>query len=96
MNLSNIAPTTSPEPITEVYWIISIILFGGVIVFVAMYIYAFIKGAQTGNVPKILKRKNTQGMKKYVRKLNVNVCKYCGAKIDKDSIFCKNCGNKLK
>lgn len=96
MNLSDIAQTTSNEPITEVYWIISIILFGAVIVFVALYIYAFVKGAKTGTIPKEFKGKDTHEMKKYIRKLNKNVCKYCGTPIDNDSKFCKNCGNKLQ
>ena len=81
--------------------IFNIILFGGVLVFMFVFIRNFIsayKGEDyTKSSNKLRKEKDEidtyHSIKQKSKKI---ICDVCGEENDADSKFCKNCGNKMR
>lgn len=87
----------------DFYLIISILIFGSVLIFVAKMVYNFVKAAKTGtaNFEEIeYENKEKFNSNNYVSIKNINkntgkVCVFCGKKNDIDSKFCNNCGKRM-
>lgn len=107
IDLSQYTSQTPEELNVGIYVVLSIILFGGVLIFIGKYIYNFIQAYKTGN-PNFKEQKELEQIKKeeqlekqiersVKRKygLNEKTCIFCGHKNASNSKFCNECGKKL-
>ncbi len=87
----------------DVYFIVSILIFGSVLIFVAKMVYNFVKAAKAGteNFEQIEDEKDERfNSKRYVSIKNIKkntgkVCVFCGKQNESDSKFCNNCGKRM-
>ena len=107
LDITQYAQQAPAEPNDGIYIILSIILFGGVLIFIGKYIYNFIQAYKTGN-PNFKEQKELEQIKKeeqlekqielsVKKKYNLNEKTYifCGYKNASTSKFCNECGKKL-
>lgn len=107
MELTQYATQIPAEPNNGIYILLSIILFGGVLIFICIYIYNFMQAYKTGN-PNFKEQKELEKIKKeeqFERELerkvkmkyglNEKTCIFCGTRNPSTSKFCNECGKKL-
>ncbi|MBP3597680.1 MAG: zinc ribbon domain-containing protein [Clostridia bacterium] len=107
IDISQYAQQVPAESNSELYILLSVILFGGVLIFIGIYIYNFIQAYKTGN-PNFKEQKELEQFKKeeqidkqterFVKLkygLNEKTCIFCGHKNASTSKFCNECGKKL-
>lgn len=103
VNVAQYATQTSGEPNTEIYILLSLILFGAVIWFVGKMIYNFVQAYKTGTpdfkeqreLEKIRKEEELENAIKAKYTENEKICVYCGQKNSIDSKFCNECGKRM-
>lgn len=86
----------------NVYWIISILIFGAVLIFVVKLVYNFIQAYKAGTAEfkdttkNILEEYPIKGSIKQTKSnKNEKICVYCGKNNSLDSKFCNNCGKRM-
>ena len=107
IDITQYTTQAAAEPNSGIYILLSVILFGGVLAFIAVYLYNFIQAYRTGNPnfkeqEELEKIKKEEELEKQIERsvkikygLNEKTCIFCGSKNASTSKFCNECGKKL-
>lgn len=99
INISKYASQAPAEPNNDIYVIISILIFGSVLIFVVKMVYTFIKAYKEGDAElkneEKVKESLIKGSIKSIKPSNKKICVYCGKQNDIESKFCNNCGKRM-